>query len=57
MSDTELEYYQHRAEEEIELARHSSDSRAVQAHYEIAAAYLDRIHGEQPKAPPGLLEG
>jgi hypothetical protein len=52
----EEEYYQQRAETEIELAQQASDARAVQAHYEIASAYLDRIHGDTPKAPPGPLD-
>jgi hypothetical protein len=52
----ESEYYQQRAETQIELAQMSSDERAVQAHYELASAYLDRIHGDEPKAPPGPLD-
>lgn len=56
MSLEEQEYYQHRAEAQIELAQHASDERAVQAHYELASAYLDRAHGDEPKAPPGPLD-
>jgi hypothetical protein len=56
MSREEEEYYQQRAETQIELACRASDERAVQAHYSIAAAYLDRVHGDEPKAPPGLLD-
>ena len=55
MSD-EQEYYQQRAEVEITLAQQAIDARVVQAHYEIASAYLDRVHGETPKSPPGPLE-
>ena len=29
--------------------------RAVQAHYELAAAYLDRIHGDEPRNEGGLF--
>jgi hypothetical protein len=56
MSAEELDYYQERAETQIELAQQASDRRAVQAHYEIAAAYLDRVHGDTPKAPAGPLD-
>jgi hypothetical protein len=27
----------------------------VQAHYELAAAYLDRIHGDEPRNEGGLF--
>ena len=47
----DLEYYEQRAEAEIELAQHAEDSRAVQAHYQLASFYLDRIYGED--APDG----
>ncbi len=52
MSLMDSEYYQRRAEEEIALAQQADHFRAVQAHYELASAYLDRIHGEVPKADP-----
>jgi hypothetical protein len=55
MSLEEQEYFQQRAETQIELARQARDERVVQAHYAIASAYLDRIHGDAPKAPPGPL--
>jgi hypothetical protein len=48
MSREDEDYYQRRAEEQIALAQQSDDERAVQAHYELASAYLDRIHGEAP---------
>jgi predicted adenine nucleotide alpha hydrolase (AANH) superfamily ATPase len=53
MSREEAEYYQRRAEAEIELAQRASHIRAVQAHYELASAYLDRIHGaaSAPREP------
>ena len=55
MSNEELNYYQQRAEAEIELAQRAQHRLAVQAHYEIAAAYLDRIHGDAPRSEGGLF--
>jgi hypothetical protein len=52
MAGEDFDYYQQRAEAEIALAQRASDSRAVQAHYELASAYLDRIHRE-----PAALDG
>jgi hypothetical protein len=46
MSPDEADYYQRRAEAEIELAQRAHHVRAVQAHYELASAYLDRIYGD-----------
>ncbi|MDB5670238.1 MAG: hypothetical protein JWO25_1197, partial [Alphaproteobacteria bacterium] len=57
MSHEDYDYYQRRAEAEIALAQQASDQRVVQAHYDIAATYLDRIHGDTPKAPAGPLGG
>ena len=56
MSHDVEEYFQHRAETQIELAQQARDERVVQAHYAIASAYLDRVHGDEPKAPPGFLD-
>jgi hypothetical protein len=47
MEKDDLDYYEQRAEAEIEMARRAQDSRAVQAHYELASIYLDRIHGDE----------
>jgi hypothetical protein len=55
MSQEEQEYYERRAEAELALAQSAAHRRAVQAHYELAAAYLDRIHGDAPKAAGGLF--
>lgn len=44
MSPDDLDYFERRAEAEIEMARKASHVRAVQVHYELANAYLDRIH-------------
>ncbi|HYI40328.1 MAG TPA: hypothetical protein VE053_08425 [Allosphingosinicella sp.] len=49
MSDEEQEYYERRAEAELALAQAAAHRRAVQAHYELASAYLDRIHGDPPE--------
>ncbi len=38
-------YFQQRAEQQIELALRARDGRVVQAHYDLASAYLDRAHG------------
>jgi hypothetical protein len=51
MSREEQEYYERRAEAELELAQAAAHRRVVQAHYELASAYLDRIHGEAPEHP------
>jgi hypothetical protein len=45
VSPEEMEYFERRAEAEIALAQRARHVRAVQAHYELATAYLDRIYG------------
>ncbi|HEY0113911.1 MAG TPA: hypothetical protein VGB59_12295 [Allosphingosinicella sp.] len=55
MSHEERDYYERRAAEEIERAQAADHSRAVQAHYELASAYLDRVHGEEPRSTGGLF--
>ena len=55
MAHDDREYYERRAEAEIELAQRARHSAAVQAHYQLASAYLDRIHGDQPKSTGGLF--
>jgi hypothetical protein len=57
MSHEELNYYQRRAETEIALAQQASHQAVVRAHYELAAAYLDRIHGDAPRSTGGLFSG
>ena len=52
MSPEDVAYYERRAEAEIALAQQARHARVVRAHYELASAYLDRIHGEVPKADP-----
>jgi len=46
MSHEDVNYYERRAEAEIELAQRSQSTKAVQAHYQLATAYLDKIYGE-----------
>jgi hypothetical protein len=57
MSHEELNYYQRRAETEIALAQQASHQAVVRAHYELAAAYLDRIHRDAPRSTGGLFSG
>jgi hypothetical protein len=57
MSIEDQDYLERRAETEILLAQQARHQRAVQAHYELASAYLDIIHGETPKSSGGLFEG
>ena len=51
------EYYERRAEDHVALAQQSQSSRAVQAHYELAAAYLDRIYGDSAQSRDPTLSG
>ena len=53
MSHDELQYYERRAEAEIALAQQARHKAAVQAHYQLASAYLDRIHGDAPSPGTG----
>jgi hypothetical protein len=55
MSHDDREYYERRAEAEIELAQRARHAAAVQAHYQLASAYLDRIHGDEPRSSGGLF--
>jgi hypothetical protein len=55
MSREEIAYYEGRAETEIELAQRALHVRAVQAHYQMASAYLDMIHGDLPVKGPNAL--
>jgi hypothetical protein len=56
MSHEEEFYLERRAEDELRLAQQARHQRAVQAHYELASAYLDRLHGETPRSKGGLFE-
>jgi hypothetical protein len=55
MSREELDYFERRAETEIDLAQRALHARAVQAHYQMASAYLDLIHGDSPVKEPNAL--
>ncbi|HEX8585194.1 MAG TPA: hypothetical protein VGB65_07455 [Allosphingosinicella sp.] len=55
MSHDDIQYYERRAEAEIQAAQQARHQAVVQAHYELASAYLDRIHGEEPKSSGGLF--
>jgi hypothetical protein len=55
MPREEMEYFESRAEAELALAQQASHSRAVQAHYQLASAYLDLIHGDTPVSEPNPL--
>ena len=46
MPDSEVHYYIHRAEREIELAQRAEHPKAVAAHYQLAEFYLDRVYGD-----------
>jgi hypothetical protein len=50
MRSDDLTYYEQRAQAELELAQHANNAKAVQAHYDLATAYLEKIHGEEPPA-------
>ena len=56
MSHEEADYYQRRAETEVALAQQASHQAVVRVHYELASAYLDRIHGDAPRSSGGLFE-
>lgn len=55
MSQNELDYYERRAEAEIALAQKAEHEAVVRAHYELASAYLDKIHGDEPRSSGGLF--
>ena len=50
MARDDLNYYEKRAEAEIEMAQRATHASVVRAHYELATAYLDRIYGEGSQA-------
>ena len=57
MSHEDPDYLEQRAKAELRLAQQASHQNAVQAHYELASAYLDRLHGETPRSSGGLFDG
>ena len=56
MAAEDVEYYERRAEQEIELAQRADHALAERAHYELASAYLDRSHGDSPRPAPNALQ-
>ncbi|GAA4817078.1 hypothetical protein GCM10023232_11620 [Sphingosinicella ginsenosidimutans] len=50
MSPDDVDYLEQRAETQLELAQKARDPRVVQAHYELAQAYLDQIYGAVEEA-------
>ena len=46
----EQDYFEKRAETELELAQSATHAGAVKAHYELAGLYLDIVHGPGPDA-------
>ncbi len=49
MTQKERQYLLHRAEAEIAMAQESTAEAAVQAHYRLAEAYLERIYKNEIK--------
>ena len=45
-----LDYFQKRAEAELELAQSAEHANAVRAHYTLAGYYLDLVHNEEAQA-------
>jgi hypothetical protein len=45
-----LDYFQKRAEAELELAQCAEHMNAVRAHYTLAGYYLDLVHNEEAQA-------
>ena len=41
----DIDYYEGRAETELEMALKATDPAAAKAHYHLAAMYLDLVHG------------
>ena len=48
MSHADRSYYEARAEAELQLAQRSDHPAVVRAHYNLAALYLDLVHGTAP---------
>jgi len=46
MTEEDKDYFERRAEAEIAMACDSGETAAVQAHYTMACAYLDRLYSE-----------
>lgn len=53
MTEEDKHYFERRAEDEIAMACNSIQTAAVQAHYVLACAYLDRIYNSPEGSDPG----
>ena len=59
MRNDDLEYYQARAEQELEWAQRATHAAAASAHFIIAGHYLDQVHNSAfapPKPVPQLWQ-
>jgi hypothetical protein len=54
----DVQYFQHRAEQEIMRAQSAEHPAAVQAHYLLAGYYLDMVHNSPlaPARPQNILQ-
>lgn len=52
MSPETRRYYEHRVEEQLELAQHAERADVVQAHYRLADLYLDLLFPPDAMALP-----
>ncbi len=50
MSAEDEDYFQRRAEEEVERARQSDDPLVVRFHYALSELYFDRLGGDGAQA-------
>ena len=50
MTADNLDYFQRRAEAELELAQTAEHANAVRAHYTLAGYYLDLVHNDEAQA-------
>lgn len=52
MSPEDFAYLERRAEVQLDLAQRARSPQVVQAHYEMANAYLERIYGDGAAGTP-----
>lgn len=50
MTADNLDYFQQRAEAELELAQTAEHANAVRAHYTLAGYYLDLVHNDEAQS-------